>query len=190
VRKLILVRHSAPEIVPDLPASQWRLSDVGRRRCRKLAEQLAAHNPSVIVTSLEPKALETGRLVTDTLGIPLETAADLHEHDRSNVQFLGNRGQFQAQVASLFEHPGTLVFGCETADQAHQRFAHGIANVIEQHPSGNLAVVTHGTVLTLFVTRATGLDPIPFWKRLGLPSFVVLSLPELHLLEVEEAIQT
>jgi broad specificity phosphatase PhoE len=155
-----------------------------------LAERLAAHTPTVIVTSLEPKALETGRLVADTLGIPMETAAGLHEHDRGNVPFLGSREQFETQVAGLFEHPGRLVYGSETADQAHRRFAHGITSVLEEHPSGNLAVVTHGTVLTLFVARVTGIDPVPFWQQLGLPSFVVLSLPELDLLLVEAAIQT
>jgi hypothetical protein len=38
----------------------------------------------------------------------------------------------------------------------------------------------------LFIARAAGLDPVPFWKSLGLPAFAVLSLPDLRLLEVIE----
>jgi broad specificity phosphatase PhoE len=174
--KLILVRHSQPEIVPDLPASQWRLSQVGRQRCKRLAEKLAVYAPDVIVTSLEPKAVETGQIVARLLDRPFETAADLHEHDRRNVGFL----------VDLFEQPGRLVLGSETADAAHARFADAVASVIAKHPGCNVAVVAHGTVMTLLVARVAGLEAAPFWKRLGLPAFVVLSLPEYTLLEVVE----
>jgi broad specificity phosphatase PhoE len=50
----------------------------------------------------------------------------------------------------------------------------------------NVMAFTHGTVLTLFVARVTGLEPFALWKRLGLPSFVVLSLPQLELVRVVE----
>jgi broad specificity phosphatase PhoE len=189
VRKLILVRHSLPEIVSDLPANQWHLSGTGRLRCKRLAKRLATYAPNVIVASLEPKATETGRIVADILGKPFETVENLHEHDRSNVGLLDTKEQFEARVASFFENPQKLVFGRETADDAHRRFAKAVAGVIGKCPSGNLAVVTHGTVMTLFVARAAGLEPFPFWKRLGLPSFVVLSLPEFGLLTIVENVE-
>ena len=189
VGKLILVRHSLPEIVSDLPANQWHLSGTGRLRCERLAERLATYDPDVIVASLEPKATETGRIVANILGKPFETAENLHEHDRSNVGPLDTKEQFEARVASFFENPQKLIFGRETADDAHRRFAKAVADVIGKYPSGNLAVVTHGTVMTLFVARAAGFEPFPFWKRLGLPSFVVLSLPEFGLLTVVENVE-
>jgi broad specificity phosphatase PhoE len=184
MRKLILIKHSRPEIVPALPASQWRLSQDGRLRCRRLAQKLAVHDPAVIVASLEPKAIETGRIVADHLGRPLETSPDLHEHDRREVKFVQDRNEFQRLVARLFQDPDKLVFGSETADQAHERFARAVASVIERFPGGNLALVSHGTVITLFVSRAVGAEPIRLWKRLDLPAFVVLSLPDLSLLKV------
>jgi broad specificity phosphatase PhoE len=173
-----------PEIVSGLPANQWRLSDAGRLRCKRLAERLATYDPDVIVASLEPKAIETGQIVADVLSKPFETAENLHEHDRSNVGPLDTKEQFEAGVAGVFENPQKLIFGRETADDAHRRFAEAVAGVIGKYASGNLAVVTHGTVMTLFVARAAGLDSFPFWKRLGLPSFVVLSLPGFGLLTV------
>ena len=41
--KLILVRHSSPEIDPDVPANRWRLSNEGRLLCASLADWLAGH---------------------------------------------------------------------------------------------------------------------------------------------------
>jgi broad specificity phosphatase PhoE len=185
--KLILVRHSLPEIIPTLPARRWSLSEAGRRRCRPLADRLADYAPDVIVTSDEPKAVETGRIVASALGKPLKTAQGLHEHDRSNVAY-GSTEWFEAAVARFFAEPGRLVFGNETADQAHGRFSGAVARVLEEHPKQNVVIVSHGTVMTLFVARMAGLEPFPFWNGLGLPAFVVFSRPELDLVGVVEEV--
>jgi len=182
---LILVRHSLPEIVPPRPASQWRLSDEGRRRCRALANELAVYRPQVIVTSVEPKAVETGWLLADPLGLPCETADGLHEHERRDVAF-GTKEQFEASIAEFFSRPGELVFGAETADQAHARFRGAVDDVLAQYPDRIVVIVAHGTVMTLFVARTNELEPFPFWQRLGLPAFVVLSRPSYRLLRDEK----
>jgi broad specificity phosphatase PhoE len=184
-RKLILVRHSQPNIVPGVPAQEWPLSERGRRRCQPLASRLAPWQPGVVVTSQEPKAIETGRLVAKLLDTPLETAAGLHEHERKGIAFTTPE-QFQADVAAFFLHPGERVFGSESADQAGRRFHQAATTVLAQHPLDNVAIVAHGTVITLLVAQAAGVEPFPFWQRLGLPAFVVLSLPEMDLLAVEE----
>jgi broad specificity phosphatase PhoE len=178
------VRHSLPEFVTGVPASQWRLSGEGRRRCEVLAERLAAYDLAAVIASEEPKAAETGQIVARILGLPFATAPGLHEHERGVVQDMGSQEAFQAQVARFFEHPGELVLGYETADEAHARFAASVASVLEQHTTGDPAIVSHGTVITLLIARANDLDPVPFWKCLGLPAFAVLSLPDLALLEV------
>ena len=185
-RELILVKHALPDIVAGVRASEWHLSDEGRCRCLPLAERLAAYEPTVIVTSEEPKAVETGQIIAERLDLPCTTAPGLHEHERPTVGFLGTHEQFVAQAVRLFEHPGEMVFGSETADQAHGRFSAAVAAVLEQHPGGIPVIVAHGTVITLLLARANGLDPVPFWKSLGLPAYAVLSLPDLRLLEVVE----
>ena len=183
MRKLILVRHSLPVISGEQPASQWQLSEEGCRRCERLAELLAPHRPSTIVTSMEPKAIETGQIVGRQLGIPAETATNLHEHERPGTD-LDTFEQFQAKVVRLLQHPDEQVFGAETGDEARERFSAAVDDVMRQHPCGNLAIVSHGTVMTLFVARAAGIDPVPFWRELGLPAFVVLSYPSLALLDI------
>ncbi len=185
--KLILVKHSLPEVVSDVAVSRWRLSEEGRRRCRVLTEKLAVYGPGVIVTSVEPKAVETAEIIADALGRPFEVVEGLHEHERSNVGFL-EKERFEGAVAEFFRRPQELVFGKETADQAHERFAGAITEVLEKHSIESVAVVAHGTVMALFVARANGLDPFPLWKRLGLPSFIVLSRPEMGLMSVVEEV--
>jgi broad specificity phosphatase PhoE len=52
-----------------------------------------------------------------------------------------------------------------------------------------LVVVTHGTVLSLYVPAVTGLDLVALWRRLDLPSYVVLARPDLGLIEIVDAIK-
>ena len=186
--QLILIKHSLPEIVPSIPAKQWLLSATGRQRCNQLATQLEAFSPVVFITSDEPKAQETGQVVAKILGTPCTTAPNLHEHDRTNEKYLPKKEQFEVRVARFFAHPQRLVFGQETADDAHARFANAVSTAITQHPGRSIAIVAHGTVITLFVARACGLQPFTLWKRLDLPSFVVLTLPSLHLKQIVDSV--
>lgn len=185
--RLILVRHAAPRQDPAQPASRWQLSEAGRLSCARLAERLAAHAPGVVVTSAEPKAVETGALVAARLGLPTEQAEGLHEHRRERVPFTSLE-QFERSVAALFERPDELALGEETARQAADRFERAVRDVLARHPAETVAVVAHGTVITLFVARHAGLAPVAFWRRLGLPAVVVMSLPGLELLELIERV--
>jgi broad specificity phosphatase PhoE len=194
-RKLILVRHSVPAIVPGVPAREWMLSDHGRQRCHALAAMLAEHTPDIVVSSLEPKAVETGQIVASLLGKPFATAPGLHEHKRRGVEF-STREEFEARMAVLFAHPTELVMGSETAEQAGHRLAQAIAHVLDRYPGDNVAVVTHGTVMSLYVAQVAGVEPFSFWRRLGLPSFAVLRMgssavlarPAMELLAVIESV--
>lgn len=174
---MILVRHSVPAIIPELPASEWHLSDLGRHRCIQMAERLRPHSPQIIVSSTEPKALETAQIVGRLLNTHVETWNDLHEHVRTNVPFFKDPADFKAKVARFFAEPDKLVLGGETANQAHSRFSRAVAKAVKAYPSKTVAICTHGTVMTLFVTRANDLEPFPFWSQLKLPSSVLLALP-------------
>lgn len=182
---LILVKHSLPEIEPGVPANRWRLSSEGRRRCQALAAMLVAYWPAAILSSREPKAVETARIVADRLGLEAQVVAGLHEHERSTAPFVSLQA-FEAAVERFFANPDQLVFGEESAAQARARFAAAVDVLRQQHTGGNLALVAHGTVISLFVAQANRIDPFAFWKRLGLPSFVVLSISDLALVDVVE----
>ena len=178
---LILVRHSSPQIDQSAPARFWRLSDEGRARCYPLANLLAPLRPALLAASVEPKASETASLLAGLLGCPVQHVEGLHEHERGLLPWL-DKERFEATLAEFFRRPDALVFGKETADQAFARFTEAVGGVIKAHPGQTVAVVTHGTVMTLFASRAAGLDPFSLWKQLGIPSFIALSLPDLKLL--------
>lgn len=186
MRKLILIKHARPEVVPDVASEKWDLSTQGREQCAALAEQLSRHEPAVIVSSTEPKAVQTAQLVAERLNISHETGNDLFEHDRSNVPHMRS-GEFISHIELFFRQPDDLVLGLESANEAEARFRAAVDAVVAKHADGNIAIVSHGTVIALFLAQ----DPrerFRWWRQLGLPSFAVLSLPDYKLLEILDRI--
>lgn len=174
-RYLILVKHSLPEIVEGLPPREWKLSDVGRIRAQQIAKRLHHFQPEIIVSSAEPKAAETARIIARDHKLELHIVDDLHEHDRSKTSLL-SRDEFQTAVGEFFEKPDVLVFGSETANEAHSRFYRAVHRVLNSNRNKIIVAVAHGTVISLFVSRLTGIPGFLLWKELGLPSFVVIDI--------------
>lgn len=179
---LVFVRHSQTQLDPEIPSPQWSLSEEGRRRCEPLAEQLKPYNLDVIVTSMEPKAIQTGELISRKLGIPCRVMENLHEHARETAPYFDTREEFLEAVNILFSRPTELVFGEETGLEARERFTEAVASVLRAYPRENIAIVTHGTVLSLFASQHTEQAIYPFWQSLGLPAIVAFSYPEIKLL--------
>ncbi len=133
----------------------------------------------MIWSSRESKAVETAEIVADELRVPTQIADGLEEHHRNNVPFLPT-GEFERAVERFFCTPNRLVLGTETAEQARDRFVAAIDKVIDAGQTDSI-VVTHGTVMTLYVASVASVRRMCFWRRLGLPSYVVLTLPDMHI---------
>lgn len=184
MKTILLVKHSVPEIVPAVPAKEWKLSKAGQIRCATLAEKLEPFLPDVFLSSTEPKAIETVQIVAGKFGKTFRTVPGLHEHSRTNIGWL-EKEQFESKVKEFFDAPERLVFGEETADQALARFSQAISSIESEYPNNNILVAAHGTVITLFVKQYNAIEPFPFWKHLDFTSFAVLSLPSHELVKLE-----
>jgi len=179
LRHLILLRHSLPDIRRDIPAAEWHLSAEGISRARTFARRLHPNDAACVFTSREPKAIETAQAIAAELGLDVEAVPGLHEHERPRAQML-SREAFEQSVRDLFARPRELVFGAETADQARRRFTLAVMRLIAPS-TADVIIVTHGTVMALFVAEATGVEPFAFWKRQEMPFGVTLTIPELRL---------
>ena len=186
--KLILIKHAPPQIEPGVPPHEWKLSAAGREKASALAERLRPHRPSIVFTSDEPKAVETAEIVAKALGVLHEVVPGLHEHDRSNVPQMPTR-EFISSVALFFKKPTELVLGLETAEQARRRITVAMDRILADNETRDVAVVTHGTVLALYLAPLLDGDPFDLWRRLGLPSYVVLDGERMEAVETVERVE-
>lgn len=184
MKRLFLVRHSAVVVRSNVPAIEWSLSEHGRSLSRILAQKLAAHPtpPTRVITSQERKAQETGAILAADWRTPWQPAPDLHEHERLTTPFYTDQTAFATAVSQFFSQPDRLVLGEETAVTAFKRFDTAVRQQIAAYPDDTLAIVAHGTVISLFISRYNGfVEPFSFWQSLTLPSAFLLTLPDLCL---------
>ncbi|MAT42295.1 MAG: hypothetical protein CL609_08145 [Anaerolineaceae bacterium] len=183
--RLLLIKHAMPEIDLAVSANAWQLSTDGKRSCVRLADQLNAFHLDEIISSDEIKAIQTAQITAGLLGLTHRVYPGLHEHDRTGEPYFSSKQAFQDKVQALFNTPDQLVYGNETANQAFIRFDQSIKHLISTAaPQKDVAVVTHGTVISLLVSHYQPLDGFLLWQDLGLPSIVVLSLPDYAVLDV------
>ncbi len=185
-RHLILVKHAKPQVDVDTPPHQWRLRPDAAATARALADRLARYTTSKVVASLEPKATETGSIIAERLRLPFATADGLHEHDRRAVGFIA-AAEFATRMRDLFGHPDSVVFGIESASAALARFAAAVKQVTDEE-TGDVVIVSHGTVISLFVAARAGVNAAELWATLGLPSYVALELPSHQIIEIAATI--
>ena len=148
---------------------------------RVLAAKLRLFSPDLIWSSREPKAVETAGIVAETLGVPVRLKDGLEEHHRDEVPYLPKR-EFESAVETFFKRPDQLVLGSETAEHACDRFAASIETVVETKQK-DIVVVTHGTVISLFAASVAKVNSMSLWRQLGLPSYLVLTLPSMEIHE-------
>jgi broad specificity phosphatase PhoE len=180
--RLILIKHSHVQVVPELPPEAWPLSEEGQRRCDALAERLRPLGIEVLLSSHELKARQTADRLGRVLGLSPRVWEGVHEHDRRNVPVM-RTGDFISAVAHFFRHPDRLVLGDETASQAKQRFERAVQQAQAAHPGQSVAIVTHGTVLSLYAADRADQDAFQLWRRLQLPSYIAFDGPDVRIVD-------
>jgi broad specificity phosphatase PhoE len=187
-RRLILVKHALPELRAGLSPREWHLDTPGREGAKRLSKALEGLGPLRLEHSPELKAAQTAEIVAIELGVGRHERRGFEEIDRVPERILP-RDAYVAHNARLFTEPTESVVGTESAEHALSRFHQAVdAAVSATLATEHLAVVTHGTVIALFVAAHNAIEAFSLWQRLSCPSLVLLALPDYELLEVRDTI--
>ena len=127
--------------------------------------------------------MQTGQALADAFKLTIATELDLGEHRRETATYFDSEAKFRAAVHDLLTNPDQLIFGEETGTQAYRRFRTAIDNILADYAGKTVIVVTHGTVMSLFLAQAAGVEPVEFWESLGMPAYVILDLPEFKIVK-------
>lgn len=186
---LILIRHSISQPQPGVSAHQWTLTPDGKARCALLAHHLRHYQITHLATSDEPKAYSTARLLADHLNIavPLIVDQGFRETCRDTAPYFSSEGEFQAAVRQAMSTPDQVIFGEEAFDDARRRFTAALVRLVNSYRNETLAVITHGTVMSLLLGHISEKSTFEIWRGLGMPAFAVLT-PTLDLLDLQSSI--
>jgi broad specificity phosphatase PhoE len=172
--EVVLIRHARTASMPDTPPRLWGLSEDGRRAARALADNAMVRTLRLFAASHEPKAIQTAAAVAD--GRPVLQIADLGELDRSGAGWIESEAARLELVRAILDSPDVSIQGCEPAAHAQARFVRAVDALVQANPDGGLAVVSHGTVLSLYMAHLRGLPKADFdeWRRMHLPDLAVV----------------
>ena len=172
--KLILVRHAEVQIEKEIDPTLWKLSPEGRESIHQLSKANVWRDIQKIYTSPETKAIETAQILAAHHRLDVETIEDLREVDRSHGGFLPH---YEEAAKEFFTKEGENIFGWERAIDAEGRIVRGIERLVRANRESSIAVVSHGLVLTLYVTFITSRrgERLNVWKKIGFPAYMVLN---------------
>lgn len=186
-RELLLVRHAPTVPVSGVKASEWALAPGALAEARRLGEELlallasrGAQPPARLVSSYEPKAELTAEALAEVFGVERTVADGLEEHHRPERNLLA-KSDWLALIKRFFEQPEDVLFGLESALEARRRISAAVAASAEG-AEGGVAIVTHGTVLTLLLAEPNSLDPFDLWRSLRMPEAFLVSWPKLRIM--------
>jgi broad specificity phosphatase PhoE len=157
----VLVRHAKPLRDSSVSPAEWHLDPTGRGAIAELADALRDLGLQGFRTSSEPKAVQTGRLLADSLKVPTEQDARLNEVRRPEV---GSDAAFTEAANSYLT--GALGPDWESQGSVAQRMRHAVADALA---IGFVGVISHGTAMSLYLEHLGLVHAQDFWIQLTIP---------------------
>lgn len=176
--RLYLITHAHTQIDTAVDAVHWRLSPAGEAQAATLALLPWWATVDRIVISAEAKTRLTVAPVLARRTIPMSADARFDE-----VRRPGWVEEYAGRVRAFFAAPAQSIGGWEPADHALQRFLAGLHDHLAPAGAEQVALVSHGLVLSLYRAHLLGRRTVDFadWCALDFAAVatVDLSIPEL-----------
>ncbi len=169
--RVFFVRHARAIVDLAAPSREWPLAPGAEAELDPIETQLNQTNMRTIWSSPELRALSTANHLAASSGSRVEILCDLSEHKRDGAYRHKTERQFIALQEQFFDRPDELVFGQETASEALDRFKKAINFVLSREPD-DAVIVTHGTVLSLYLGGITNAECFQIWRNLKTPDLV------------------
>jgi broad specificity phosphatase PhoE len=150
------ITHPEVSIDAAVPVPDWPLSPVGSRRMQAAMRQPWLAAVRSVFCSAERKAMDAAAVVANHLGLRRIVVEALGENDRSATGYLP-KGEFEAVADAFFAQPDDSVRGWERARDAQRRIVDAVERAISMSVAdGDIAIVAHGGVGTLFLCHLKG----------------------------------
>ena len=170
--RLYLVRHSGVTVRPERPGAEWHLSREGRAAADALANEQRWAELDALHTSPEPKATSTAQRIAARHGLPIRIERDLREVEgRAWTEQAEYREQVRRYLA------GEAVDSWEAEQEVQRRVRACIEAIMERHSGRDVAVVTHGLALTVYLAGLLELDAAAayeMWAGIRFPDVAIV----------------
>lgn len=165
MKRFYLIRHCKAN--GQEPSAE--LTEEGRQQAEQLADVLYDRPIDRIVTSPYLRAVSTIQPLAERLGLPI------YQDDRLCERVLASHElpDWMDHLSKSFDDLDLKLPGGESSREAMNRGVSAIKDLI-QRPEENMAVVTHGNLMSLILKHYTGSFGFNAWSRLTNPDVYLL----------------
>src|SRR5262245_48157495 len=139
------------------------LSDKGREEARRLAERLSREKICAVYASPLGRTLETARILAAPHHLEVQTCDGFREISHGHWEGMTPREveqKFPKELAEWEEDPYTFAPpGGETGLAVTARSLPALIDLVREHPSENILVVSHKATIRLLLSSLLGFDP-------------------------------
>lgn len=121
------------------------LNETGRKQARALANRLKDEEWDMIYSSDLSRAMETAEIVSEALGVPVQTDQRLREKDCGKIEGT----TINERIAKWGKDWETLPLGIEDEESIIERGTSFISYINENHRDKRVLIVSHGALLGL-----------------------------------------
>jgi broad specificity phosphatase PhoE len=169
--RLYLVRHASVAVHPKRPATGWHLSPDGRAAADELGGEDWWAALARLYSSAEPKAIATAQRIAARNALPLAIEPDVGEvRGRAWVE-----SDYKGAARRYLR--GDPVEGWEARGLALRRVRECIEAIAGRHGQADVGIVSHGLVLTLYLSDLLGLTDtgaVETWESIGFPDYAIV----------------
>ncbi len=148
-RKIYFLRHASTHIEPTIHPRKWDLSKEGIHTSQLIRNHPIFSTIDHIFCSTEQKTYLTIAPYAQIRSLPVHFDAGFGEIHASDLP-LTTKTQFETMKHHCFLHLDKSPEGAETFREGLTRFKLALSKVQTQFPSGDILIVSHGTILTLY----------------------------------------
>lgn len=173
--KYLILRHAETIKGPNKPAPEWDLTADALEKINYYISERKFSDITKIVSSSEPKAVATGKPIAIHLNLPISEMEEFVEVKREK-KFLTDEeflDQKKRELTNLYQ----IENGVESANQALARFERGIQKLEEKYLDENILIITHGTIMTLYLAKINNDFGSIYenWKKLKFCDLIIIN---------------
>jgi broad specificity phosphatase PhoE len=178
---LYLIRHPRTHVDPTRPPHEWQLSEQGRAQVKALAAASFWQQVTGLYSSDQPKAMGAAGTIGAQHQIPVGSLAGLAEVSRGHEVY-HSAGDYDKILGQFFAFPDHAIAGWERGTDALRRFANSVNYIINQHPNQSIALLSHGTILTLYTAMLDQHPPtLARWRSISFATVAAVEIESQHL---------
>ncbi|NOU96652.1 histidine phosphatase family protein [Paenibacillus sp. LMG 31456] len=150
------------------------LSPKGQKDAAAVTEIMLQQNIQAVVSSPYRRAIQTVEGLANALGLEIEIEEDLRERLLAGIYYPMEDQDFLPTIEKVFREPSFAMPGGESNEVSQKRSISALRQVMNRHKGKNIAVGTHGNIMTAMMNYFDSSYGLEFWKQTSKPDIYML----------------